>query len=107
MNAKQFVTNWLREKDTMLKDFTDPNGDVEVSRDIQSMKLSPEQQLVMNLVVDKILTDTFYNLLLGLDGSASIGESQEAYKILDEQGNLISDSGDLESEAYEHFHDAG
>jgi hypothetical protein len=91
----------------MLKDFTDPNGDVEVSRDIQSMKLSPEQQLVMNLVVDKILTDTFYNLLLGLDGSASIGESQEAYKILDEQGNLISDSGDLESEAYEHFHDAG
>ncbi len=62
----------------------------------------------MDSLVDVILTDTFYTLLLGLDGSASIGDSQEAYRILDEQGELVSDCGDLEAEAYEHFHeDAG
>ena len=108
MNAKQFVANWLLEKNTLLREFTDPDGDVEVARDIQSMNLPPEQLQVMNSVVDKILTDTFYTLLLGLDGSASIDDAQEAYRILDEDGNLVSDCGDLESEAYEHFHeDAG
>ena len=108
MNAKQFVANWLLEKNTLLREFTDPDGDVEVARDIQSMNLPPEQLQVMNSVVDKIPTDTFYTLLLGLDGSASIDDAQEAYRILDEDGNLVSDCGDLESEAYEHFHeDAG
>lgn len=51
------------------------------------------------------MTDTFYTILLGLDGSASIGDSQESFKIFDEDNNLISGSGDLEGFAYEYFHE--
>lgn len=51
------------------------------------------------------MTDTFYTILLGLDGSASIGNSQESFKIFDEDDNLISEGGDLEGFAYEYFHE--
>ncbi|WP_317167589.1 hypothetical protein [Chryseobacterium sp. c4a] len=39
-----------------------------------------------------------------MDGSASIGDSQESFKIYDENEQLISECGDLEGYAYEYFH---
>ncbi|CUR47581.1 hypothetical protein BN2364_3140 [Alloalcanivorax xenomutans] len=54
--------------------------------------------------MDVALTDVFYTLLLGLDGSAGIGGIQEAYTIRDEQGNTLSGNGELEAAAYEQFH---
>jgi len=56
-------------------------------------------------VIDTLLTDVFYSLLLGLDGESSIGNTQQTYKIYDEEGNLISDCGELEISAYEYFHE--
>jgi len=58
----------------------------------------------MNEIVGDILTDTFYTLLLGLDGEASIGGVQSSYKIHDKNGNEISSAGDIEAEAWEQFH---
>ena len=54
-------------------------------------------------VIDTLLTDVFYSVLLGLDGENSIGNTQQTYKIYDEDGNLISDCGELELSAYEYF----
>ncbi|MEJ7805922.1 MAG: hypothetical protein WKG03_08395 [Telluria sp.] len=45
-----------------------------------------------------------YTLLLGLDGAASIGESQHSYKVFDESGALICGDGLVEIEAYSQFH---
>ena len=56
-------------------------------------------------VIDTLLTDIFYSILLGLDGERSIGNTQQTYKIYDEEGNLISDCGELEASAYEYFHE--
>ena len=56
-------------------------------------------------VIDTLLTDVFYSVLLGLDGESSIGNTQQTYKIYDEEGNLISDCGELEASAYEYFHE--
>jgi len=56
-------------------------------------------------VIDTLLTDVFYSVLLGLDGENSIGDTQQIYKIYDEEGNLISDCGELEASAYEYFHE--
>ena len=55
-------------------------------------------------VIDTLLTDVFYSVLLGLDGENSIGNTQHTYKIYDEEGNLISDCGELEASAYQYFH---
>ena len=56
-------------------------------------------------VIDTLLTDVFYSVLLGLDGENSIGNTQQTYKIYDKDGNLISDCGELEVSAYEYFHE--
>ena len=47
----------------------------------------------------------FTAFLLGLDGENSIGNTQHTYKIYDEEGNLISNCGELEASAYEYFHE--
>ncbi len=51
------------------------------------------------------LTDTFYTILLGLDGSASLGGIQQSYHIRDERGDVVcTGDGAIEGLAYTHFH---
>ena len=45
----------------------------------------------------------YYTLLLGLDGEASLGNTQITYKLYDENGNLLNECGELEAAAYRYF----
>ena len=103
MTAKEFVENFKLEKDSLLKEFTNIESKSEVQKLIQSMKLNEEQTEILNKVLNSTLRDTFYTILLGLDGCSMIGESQQLYEIKDENGNLIS--GEIEGYAYEYFHE--
>jgi len=102
MSAKQFVANWNTERKSLLQQFV--GGNTLASKQIAAMELSPLQIEQLQQVLDTVLTDTMYTLLLGLDGAASIGGTQQAYQIRDEAGNLVSDSGELEAEAFSQFH---
>lgn len=104
MDAKEFVKLFRKEKDNAVKLYFSGEEDSAVSAAIADMKLTPEQNNRLKTMVDDILTDTYYSLLLGLDGCGSIGDDQITYKIYDEDDNLISDCGEIESEAYEQFH---
>lgn len=104
MDAKDFAECWKKERDYLLELYTSGQEETAVSDLIEKMGLSSEQKEQMKSVVDQVLTDTFYTLLLGLDGSASIGGIQHTFKIYDEDNNLISDCGELEPEAWEQFH---
>jgi hypothetical protein len=104
MNAEEFVANWKREKETLLQTFLDEKGESLVASKIDAMRLTDIQKIELKAVLESVLTDTMYTLLLGLDGSASIGAKQHSYKILDEDGNLISGCEDIESEAWKQFH---
>ena len=55
-------------------------------------------------VIDTLLTDVFYSVLLGLDGKNPIGNTHQTYKIYDKEGYLISDCGELKASVYEYFH---
>lgn len=70
------------------------------------MDLTAAQREQMVAIIDAVLTGTFYTLLPGLDGSANIGGVQQIYKIYGDDGNLISDCGDIEAEAAEAFSQA-
>lgn len=93
-----------REKDSLLNTFTDTLGKSIIAQKIASLHLSSDQQAVLKDIVDDILVDTFYTLLLGLDGGTSMGGIQITYKIHDEEGNIISARGEIEAEAWEQFH---
>ena len=105
MNANDFAKCWKQERDYLLELYSSGQEETAVSALIDKMALSTDQKEQMKQVLGQVLTDTFYTLLLGLDGSASIGGVQESFKIYDEEENLISDCGELETKAWEHFHE--
>lgn len=103
MNANEFVKLWRKQKDSFIEAYSNPEEELLVVSLIEKLNLDDEQSPIFWETIEAILNDTFYTLLLGLDGSASIGDHQETYKIHDESGNLISECGDLEGEAGEYF----
>ena len=107
MTSDEFVKNFYLEKLNILnscfhQQLQYPSA---VNAKIKEMALSNTQQEQLKDVIDTLLTDVFYSLLLGLDGENSIGNTQQTYKIYDEDGNLISNCGELEVSAYEYFHE--
>jgi hypothetical protein len=100
MNANEFVALWHRESDTLVACFL---SESEVASRIETLKLSGDQLSTVHEIVKTVVRDTMYTLLLGLDGAASIGGTQQDYIIHDESGSKISGPGDLEAAAYEQF----
>jgi len=106
MNTNEFVACWKAHKENLLAAFLEPEPENKsmVAEKITLLNLRPDQLPIMRDVVDGILTDALYSLLLGLAGAASIGDIQQPYQLYDESGNLISDCDELESQAFEQFH---
>jgi len=104
MNAKQFVANFKTEKDMTMKLYFDGEP-TEVSERIKSLGLAPNKLKDIEGVIDTVLADAYYSILLGLDGSGAIGEDQRRYNIIDEEGSVIIDSkrGGLDDHAWEAF----
>ena len=92
MTSDEFAKNFYLEKLNILKSCFEeqPQYPSAVNAKIKEMVLSNTQQEQLKDVIDTLLTDVFYSLLLGLDGESSIGNTQQTYKIYDEEGNLIS-----------------
>ena len=107
MTSDEFAKNFYLEKLNFLKSCFEehPKHTSAVNAKIKEMALDDTQQEQLKEVIDTLLTDVFYSVLLGLDGEHSIGNIQQTYKIYDEDNNLISDCGELEASAYEYFHE--
>ena len=107
MNPEEFVKNFYLQKQNILDSIFDLNSEHKSysAIKIQDLNLNEIESENLKNIISGILNDTYYSILLGLDGSANIGEAnQQVYKIYDEENNLISDCGDLEGPAYEYFH---
>ncbi|WP_185117501.1 hypothetical protein [Dysgonomonas sp. Marseille-P4361] len=109
MTAEEFVKNFYLERKNLIETSFDFESDMQrrsyVSAKLEEMNLDREQMEKLRHILSSLLTDSFYTILLGLDGSASIGDAQTNYKIYDDKDNLISDCGEIETEAYEYFHE--
>jgi hypothetical protein len=97
MTNEEFVKHFYLEKQNILN--------LNFETKVKELDLDEIQTEKLKKTISNLLTDTFYTILLGLDGSASIGDSQETFKIYDENDNLISEGGDLEGHAYQYFHE--
>lgn len=105
MTTEEFVNNFYKERKRIIESSFDFGHDLRsyVSTKIQDLNLDEEQTEKLKHIISVLLTNTFYRVLLGLDGSASIGERQEAFTIIGEDGKLISECGEIEGKAYEIF----
>lgn len=107
MTPDQFIDCCAEERASLLAAYFDPSSGASVAADIQSLQLSEEQRQLLQKIVGGVLTDTFYTMILGLDGAASIGGRQEGYVLHAEDGTELTGSGLLEGLAYERFHTHG
>ena len=107
MTSDEFAKNFYLEKLNILKSCFEeqPQYPSAVNAKIKEMALTAHQTEKRKEVIDILLDDVFYTILLGLDGESPIGNTQQVYKIYDQDDNLISDCGELEASAYEYFHE--
>ena len=107
MTSDEFAKNFYLEKLNILKSCFEeqPQCPSVVNAKIKEMALTEHQTEKLKEVIDILLDDVFYTILLGLDGESPIGNTQQVYKIYDQDDNLISDCGELEASAYEYFHE--
>ena len=107
MTSDEFAKNFYLEKLAFLKSCfqAQPEQPAAVNVKIKEMALTEHQTEKLKEVIDMLLDDVFYTILLGLDGESPIGNTQQVYKIYDQDDNLISDCGELEASAYEYFHE--
>ena len=101
MTGEQFVKLCYEEKKTILADTSIPpsSADGKISAITEQGISKDDLYDLLNLV----LKENYYTLLLGLDGEASLGNTQITYKLYDENGNLLNECGELEAAAYRYF----
>ncbi len=104
MTPLQFAQLWRTEKEYLLSAFLDANSQSAAAVAAAGLGLSPDQLRGLRELLDLVLTDTMYTLILGLDGVASIGERQESYRLFSESGDQLTGEGRLEESAWEVFH---
>ena len=103
MTGEEFVKLCYTEKESVLKLYFDRNSEAEVSEKIHRLIADGTDRDVLMDIISSVLNETYYTLLLGLDGEAAIGDVQMTYKLYDENDNLINECGEIEAAAYEYF----
>lgn len=101
MTAEEFVNNCYKEKQEMLKIYFDKEKETQVGNQIKNIvsKGSILNDEVKGLV-NSVMNEVFYTILLGLEGETSLGDIQMQYKVYDENDNLLDG---IESYAYDLF----
>lgn len=100
MTAEEFVKNCYKEKENILKIYFDIEKETYVGEQIKNIVSKGVSYEEVKELIDSVMNDTFYTLLLGLDGETSLGDVQMQYKLFDENDNLIEG---IEENAYDIF----
>lgn len=100
MTAEEFVNNCYKEKQEMLKIYFDKEKETQIGNQIKSIVSKGISNDEVKELVDSVMNEVFYTILLGLDGETSLGDIQIQYKIYDENDNLLEG---IESYAYDAF----
>ncbi|WP_308921342.1 hypothetical protein [Janthinobacterium sp. J1-1] len=104
MDGAQFAGHCNALRAELVNDFTQRASGSEVAAKIATLGLDDQQALQLTAILDTVVRDTLYTMLLALDGAASLGGCQQQFTVTDEDGNVIED---IEAAAWECFHGDG
>ena len=105
MTTEDFVQLFWQEKCDAVSTYRNAQAGSAVAAQIAAMGLNAAQLDQMHAVINTALTDTYYTILLALDGCASLGGVQQNYLVKDANGDIVcSGDGELEASAFEYFH---
>ena len=100
MTSEEFVMNFRKEKDYMLNMYFDETSDSYTGELISNLVKKGADTAEIKELLNSVLNEAFYTILMGLDGEASLGDMQMQFSIYDEDNVLIDD---IESYAYDEF----
>ena len=103
MDGKDFVKLCSEEKENSLKQYFDDSYKTEVGKRINTLIKSGANKEELYELINLILKETYYTILLALEGEASLGGKQLICELLNQDGNVISKCGEIEVEAYKYF----
>ena len=103
MNGEEFVKLCYKEKETILNEYFSESSSTAVAKKVKNLMRAGVGKDDLYKLIDSVMTDTYYTLLLGLDGAASLGGKQISYKIYDEKENLLNKCGEIEEHAFTYF----
>lgn len=106
MTTEEFVLGFYQQKQFSLQFYLSRLAQADGVAAPQDIQLVDGQRVTVQQLLENVLTDTLYTVLLGLAGSASIGGQQTRYDLRDPAGNLLSD-GDLAGYAWQYFQNDG
>lgn len=101
MNPDQLVKNIKTEIEGLVSLYAQGSeGQTEIGTKLDSLNMSPELKSEVVSLIEQAIKESIYNLISGLEGSASLAGTQEIYKITDESGSELS--GKLDALFYEY-----
>ena len=104
MDASLFAKEAREEKDAMLENYLS-STDSMAGEQIAKLKAAGASDELLREVFDSVLTDCFYNILLGIDGQMPIGSlGERSYRLLAPDSTVIAT---LAEAAYEAFYGEG
>ena len=103
MTGEEFVRLCFEEKESILREYCDPETESTVGAMVRELVSAGADQETLHKLLDLVLTENWYRMLLALDGSASLGGEKITYEVRDEDGNILNECGELEAAAWEVF----
>jgi len=103
MTGEQFVKLCHEEKEAMLSRYFEDSAETLVGDKIKALYKKDVSKKELSELINSVLEESFYTLLMGIEGEASLGGVQNAYKLYDEEGNLLNEFGEIEAAAFEYF----
>ena len=103
MTGKEFVQLCHTEKENTLDSYFAEDGESEAATMIKELVNAGVNKDDLYKLVNTVMTDTYYTMLLGLDGACSLGDKQITYKLYDEEGKHLNPCGEIEENAYQYF----
>ena len=103
MTGEEFVRLCCEEKEAMKREYLSPASESKVGILLREMIRAGADREKLHELLDTALTESWYTMLLALDGEASLAGVQQTYRLYDEDDNLLNECGELEAAAWEAF----
>lgn len=103
MTGNEFAKHCFDEKQSALEEYFNSNSESMAAEKIRNLIKQGTEKNELYELIDLVLTESYYTLLLGIDGEASLGGIQQTFKLYDEEGTLLNECGEIEEGAAEYF----
>lgn len=102
MHAKKFIDGIVASNASLLAMYAQGRlGQTRLGTLLDGLPLADGQREQVLALIKLAIDDATYQLVCGIEGSASLGDSQQDYTLLDEEGNTLT--GALDALLYERL----